>query len=159
MFVFSIVLVVVMVISIAVSLHLGPHLGVGSGIISLVISAIAIIFATTRSGPIDTTLLIIYLLALAISIAVIVFGARSIIAETKVPRSRATTSPIGHIGRALSDIDPEGRVKVNGEEWSARSVDSPIPIGSEVFVVDADKIHLTVTARTSDPFSINVQND
>ena len=42
---------------------------------------------------------------------------------------------IGEIGRALSDLDPDGKVLVHGEYWDARAAGGRIDIGSEVRIV------------------------
>ncbi len=41
---------------------------------------------------------------------------------------------VGEIGKALSDLDPDGKVMVHGEYWDARATGGPIDIGSDVRV-------------------------
>lgn len=45
-----------------------------------------------------------------------------------------TAGLIGEVGRALGDLDPDGKVLIHGEYWDARSVSGPIAKGSEVRV-------------------------
>jgi membrane-bound serine protease (ClpP class) len=42
---------------------------------------------------------------------------------------------VGKIGTVLSDIDPVGKVLVNGEYWDARTSGAAIPSGASVRVV------------------------
>lgn len=50
---------------------------------------------------------------------------------------------IGEIGRARTDIDPEGQVQVHGEIWSAYA-DEPIPSGERIRVVEVDGLQVKV---------------
>jgi membrane-bound serine protease (ClpP class) len=45
-----------------------------------------------------------------------------------------TAGLVGELGRALSDLDPEGKVLVHGEYWDARTTGGRIERGSEVRV-------------------------
>lgn len=45
-----------------------------------------------------------------------------------------TAGLVGEIGRALSDLDPDGKVLVHGEYWDARALGDRIDEGSEVRV-------------------------
>ncbi|MEX1310086.1 MAG: nodulation protein NfeD [Candidatus Sulfomarinibacteraceae bacterium] len=45
-----------------------------------------------------------------------------------------TAGLVGEIGRALSDLDPDGKVLVHGEYWDARALGDRIDKGSEVRV-------------------------
>jgi len=51
---------------------------------------------------------------------------------------------VGEVGRALTDLDLEGKVSVHGEYWNARA-DSRIPQGERVRVVRVDSLCLIVT--------------
>ncbi len=42
---------------------------------------------------------------------------------------------VGEVGRAISDLAPEGKVAVHGEYWDARSTGGEIAGGSRVRVV------------------------
>jgi membrane-bound ClpP family serine protease len=51
---------------------------------------------------------------------------------------------IGASGVAVSDLDPEGIVKVQGEEWSAVAVNAPVQSGTAVQVVGRGGVRLEV---------------
>ncbi len=53
---------------------------------------------------------------------------------------------VGEVGRALSDLDPDGKVLVHGEYWDARSTVGRIESGSEVRVQKANDRRLDVTS-------------
>jgi membrane-bound serine protease (ClpP class) len=53
---------------------------------------------------------------------------------------------VGEVGRALSDLDPDGKVLVHGEYWDARSTGGRIESGSEVRVQKANDRRLDVTS-------------
>ncbi len=52
---------------------------------------------------------------------------------------------IGEKARAIRDIDPEGKVELRGEIWSAVSANGRIPAGEPVRIVAARKLILTVS--------------
>ena len=51
---------------------------------------------------------------------------------------------MGEVGEALTDLDPDGRVYVHSEYWTATSTGGEIPKGARVVVVSVDKMKLTV---------------
>ena len=52
---------------------------------------------------------------------------------------------VGEIGRALSNLDPYGKVLVHGEYWDARATGGRIDIGSDVRVVSVGDRRIDVT--------------
>lgn len=52
---------------------------------------------------------------------------------------------VGETGKALTDIDPEGKVLVHGEYWDARSTGGRIDKGREVRVESVGDRHIDVT--------------
>jgi membrane-bound serine protease (ClpP class) len=56
---------------------------------------------------------------------------------------------IGEVGIALSDVDPQGTVRVFGEEWTATS-SGPIQAGSPVLVVGEHGLKLRVEPFTGE---------
>jgi membrane-bound serine protease (ClpP class) len=53
---------------------------------------------------------------------------------------------IGEVGRAATELAPEGKVYVHGELWAARS-DAPVARGEEVRVLGVDGLRLTVAKK------------
>jgi membrane-bound serine protease (ClpP class) len=64
----------------------------------------------------------------------------------RLRRMRALTGAeglVGARGRALTDLAPEGRVKVRGAVWTARS-SSEVEAGQDVIVTGMHGLHLEV---------------
>lgn len=51
---------------------------------------------------------------------------------------------IGKIGTATTNLQPEGRVRVAGQDWKAESIDGPIGAGEEIEVTGNESIKLIV---------------
>ena len=64
-------------------------------------------------------------------------------------------SIVDKVGKVTVDIDPingKGQVKVNGDTWSAKSInDEPIPVGTEVIIerIDGVKVLVRKAKQTS----------
>lgn len=55
---------------------------------------------------------------------------------------------IGQTARVTQDLDPRGAVLVLGERWNAEAIDgAPIPVGSEVEIVEARSLRLRVRPK------------
>ena len=52
---------------------------------------------------------------------------------------------IGRCGKATTDLNPDGYVKVDGELWHAHSDDASIKKGDSIIVLGLDRITLRVT--------------
>jgi membrane-bound serine protease (ClpP class) len=57
---------------------------------------------------------------------------------------------VGQKGTSLSELSPEGSVRVGGETWSARSAEGAIPAGSPVEVVGREGLCLVVRRRSAE---------
>jgi membrane-bound serine protease (ClpP class) len=57
---------------------------------------------------------------------------------------------IGAVGKAVSDLDPAGKVYIRGEHWNAVSIES-IPRGARVEVTAVDGLQLRVRRATGSP--------
>ena len=149
----SLVLLALSALVIAVGIHLGPHTSIGAGGLSLVIAVVAVAFVASHSGSITTLSLLIYGLMLLLSLGTIGIGAKGIISAPKVATAERYKSLLGKTGVASTDLSPAGTVTVDGESWSAEALSGSIALGSKVFVVEADQIHLKVAIDTFDSIS------
>jgi membrane-bound serine protease (ClpP class) len=57
---------------------------------------------------------------------------------------QAPSRVYGQVGVVISDLDPEGTVRVRAEEWTAMSESGPIPAGERVRVVGERGLRLRV---------------
>lgn len=95
-------------------------------------------------------------LSFGISAAVTIFVLRPIalreIAKRSPKTATNTDALIGAEAKALVDVTEEtGRVRLKGEEWSARSQSGAIPADSRVTVVAIDGAEAIVTALQPTP--------
>ena len=54
------------------------------------------------------------------------------------------TTMIGMIGKAVSELNPEGTVKIRGELWQAIAADGTINRGEEITVFEQERLILKV---------------
>lgn len=69
--------------------------------------------------------------------------------DSSTPESKTNVNSLpGQIAEALTDVTARGgRIKLDGEVWSARTYDAPIPEGSIVIVSRIDGAHAIVELR------------
>jgi membrane-bound serine protease (ClpP class) len=85
--------------------------------------------------------------AFGIFAAIIVFA----VGRTFMLRQTAGVDElIGSIGRAVSDLDPSGKVFIRGEHWNAVSIE-PIPGGARVEVTGVEGLQLRVRRASGPP--------
>ena len=54
---------------------------------------------------------------------------------------------VGHVGEARTDLNPKGRIFVDGSLWSATSVSGDVSKGELVDVISMEGLRLTVRRR------------
>ena len=104
-------------------------------------AAISTVF--TPSSPIQSAVfLIVSLLCLIITRPLVKkFKKKSRIINTNADR---LVGQSGVVTMDIQDCDTVGQVKVNGEVWSALSIDAPIPKGSKIKVLSIEGVKLIV---------------
>ena len=122
-------------------LHTGPHSHVAAGVIGTVAAIWLVIMAAT--GNSSATLWSLLGADLVVSGGIAVVGYKAI----RSPQSSSsirTHSLQGSFGTAVSDLSPDGVVRVNGETWSATSLNGSVDKGSSIQVVSAGGVRLEV---------------
>ena len=114
------------------------------GVVALVIGAVILVESPWPEGRIrlSTALGV----ALPLGVITVVLLRLAIAAQ----RSKAVTGSegmIGAVGRAQTDIDPEGKALVHGEIWNARA-EQEIPQGSRIRVRAIEGLTLLVEAKS-----------
>ncbi len=155
MVIVSLVLLVLTLFVVAAGVHLGPHSSIGAGASSFVIAGVAIAFLAGSSRSVTTLTLLIYGLIFVISIGTIALGVKGVMSKSKALTPQRYLSLLGRTGVASTDLAPSGTVTVDGESWSADALEGTIKEGTNIFVVEADQIHLKVAIDT---FSLASQN-
>jgi len=105
------------------------------GVIALLVGSLTLFdIADRRFGLSLTTVLSVVGVTAALSIFVL---SKGLTIQRRQPVT-GRTSLIGRIGTARVDLEPEGTVFLNGEYWTARAVDGPIPKGAQIRVERVD---------------------
>lgn len=84
---------------------------------------------------------------LSVVIVSVLFFVFAIGMGIKAQRRKPTTGVeglVGEVGEAVSDLHPEGQVRVHGEIWTAESVDGKIRNGTKVTVTEVSNLKIKV---------------
>ena len=113
------------------------------GVLSLLMGSIMLIDSTEEFMQISWSVIIPGVLFTALFF---LFAIGLGIRAQKRRKVSGTEGLIGQIGRAHTDIDPEGSVAIHGEFWTATSAES-VPAGSKVRVIEADGLELKIEKK------------
>jgi membrane-bound ClpP family serine protease len=123
-----------------VGFHSGPHVHAAAGVIGVLAAVWLVVMAVDgRSAPILWALLTADLVVSAGVGVMAWFGLSG-----RVDGGRRPASVEGAEGIAVSDLTPEGIVRVRGEQWSAVSVNGTVRAGTRVQVLRVTGVHLEV---------------
>ncbi len=117
------------------------------GILSLLLGSLMLF---QSSSGLDM-LTLSWQLVLVVVVMTTIFFVFAIGLGIRAQRRKPTTGSqglIGEVGIAMTELAPEGEVKVHGEFWRAKAEGPPVPRGSKITVVAVD--NLTLTVRTLD---------
>ena len=122
--------------------HAGPHAHLLAGALGVVAAAWFVAMAADgRSAPVLWALLSS---DLVVSAGVVFLAYKGLSAGRTYVSTRHRVSPEAAQGVAVSDLDPNGLVRVRGETWSAVSVNGTVRSGAPVQVVRAEGVRLEV---------------
>jgi membrane-bound ClpP family serine protease len=144
MWVIAGVLIGLVVLASLIGFHVGPHAHVAAGIFGVLAAAWLVVMAVDgRSAPVLWALLSA---DLVVSAGFGVLGWKGITTRGIHVTDRHLVSPAGAEGIAVGNLDPEGIVRVNGENWSAVAVNGTVQAGTPVQVVRVKGVRLEVWA-------------
>ncbi|MGA2529389.1 MAG: NfeD family protein [Acidimicrobiales bacterium] len=135
------VLLGLVVLASLLGFHVGPHVHLVAGILGVLAAVWLVLMAIDgRTAPVLWVLL---------GADVVVSAGIGTMAwkGLTTPGSyvaRRLVSPIGADGLAIGDLSPGGIVRVNGEDWSAVSMNGTVQAGSPVHVLRVAGVHLEV---------------
>jgi membrane-bound serine protease (ClpP class) len=116
------------------------------GIASLLLGSIMLF----RSGsPLDVVSLSwqVILASVLVTSAFFLFAiGMGIRAQRRKPQTGAQ-GIVGETGEALTELNPDGRIKVHGEIWNATSLDGTIHKGTAVIVAEVENLRLKIRQR------------
>ncbi len=125
-----------------VGFHTGPHSHVFAGVLG-VVTAIWLV-AMAIGGQTAPLLWALLSADLVVSAGVGVAAYKGIQSERALGSGGAHHSLVGKLGVATSDLNPDGLVRVNGETWSATSLNGTIQNGGAVQVIELEGVRLKV---------------
>ncbi|MDI6779532.1 MAG: nodulation protein NfeD [Bacteroidota bacterium] len=117
------------------------------GVISLVLGSIMLIDTESTLEVIEISwqvILVTVILTAAFFIFAIGFGIK---AQSRKPTT-GIEGIIGEIGETISNLEPEGQIRVHGELWNAESLDGSISKGTKVKVTQVSNLKLMVRKTT-----------
>jgi membrane-bound serine protease (ClpP class) len=117
------------------------------GVISLVLGSIMLIDTESTLEVIKISwqvILVIVILTAAFFIFAIGFGIK---AQSRKPTT-GIEGIIGEIGETISNLEPEGQIRVHGELWNAESLDGSVSKGTKVKVTRVSNLKLMVRKTT-----------
>jgi membrane-bound ClpP family serine protease len=149
----AVVVLVVVALAIAVGVHTGPHGLVAAGTLGIAAS-IGFVIGVIALAPTGTRTFVAWFLLAAtafISAGAVVAGAVALPALRRRHTAIGAGGLYGADGVAVTELAPEGTVRVRGETWSAESVNGRVPVGAPVHVMEIDGLRLRVWSDTVEP--------
>ena len=163
MWVIAGVLLGLVVLASLIGFHVGPHAHVAAGIFGVLAAAWLVVMAVDgRSAPVLWALLSA---DLVVSAGIGTMAWKGLTTRGINVAGRHLVSPNGAEGVAIGDLDPEGIVRVHGENWSAVAVNGPVRAGTPVQVVRVAGVRLegwgdeTAAARGGNELDVAIPTD
>jgi membrane-bound ClpP family serine protease len=142
------ILLGLVVLASLVGFHAGPHAHLAAGILGVAAAAWLIFMAVSGSSAPGLWALLTADLVVSAGVGL---AAWSALFRDDGSRHRHHLSALeAHEGVAVSDLDPEGIVRVRGEQWSAVSVNGSVPRGTRVQILRAAGVRLEVWGEEAD---------
>ena len=113
------------------------------GIISLILGSIMLIDVKSAWGALTISWEVIAMFVIVTILFFLIVIGLGIKAQRKKPAT-GSEGIVGEIGRAISDLNPGGLVRVHGEIWDAESLDSKIDSGNKIIVEQVNNLKLKV---------------
>jgi membrane-bound serine protease (ClpP class) len=113
------------------------------GIISLVLGSIMLIDVKSAWGALTISWEVIAMIAVITILFFLLIIGLGIKAQRRKPATGAE-GIVGEIGKAISDLEPNGLVRVHGEIWDAETIDIKIEAGSKIIVEQVNNLKLKV---------------
>lgn len=116
------------------------------GVISLILGSLMLI----KTDPGFDVLQVSWEVILLFVILTVSFFTLAIGLGIKAQRRKPTTGPEGllnEIGEAITELEPNGKVKVHGEIWNAESIDGKIFKGGKIIVTGISDLKLQIKKK------------
>jgi|HubBroStandDraft_1064217.scaffolds.fasta_scaffold91079_2 membrane-bound ClpP family serine protease len=136
------VLLGVVLLSSLLGFHAGPHAHVFAAGLGVAVAVFLFILAAT--GHSSATLWTLFGADLAVSAGVGTIGWKGLSTSRVRPYGHGSVGLVGVEGVAVTDLAPEGIVRIRGENWSSTSLNGTVHAGDTVQVVKASGVRLSV---------------
>jgi membrane-bound ClpP family serine protease len=136
------VLLGVVLLSSLLGFHVGPHAHVVAATLGAAVAVVLFVLAAT--GHSSATLWTLFGADLAVSAGVGTIGWKGLTTARVRPYGHGSAGLVGVDGVAVTDLAPEGIVRIRGENWSSTSLNGTVRAGSAVSVVKASGVRLSV---------------
>ena len=141
------VLLGLVVLASLIGFHVGPHAHLLAGVFGVLAGGSLVILAV--AGSITALVWVLFAGDLTISAGVGYLAWRGLAGQRQPFAEHRLLTRARAAGVAISDLDPEGIVRVQGEEWSAVAINAPVRSGSSVLVVGHGGVRLKVWGEES----------
>jgi membrane-bound ClpP family serine protease len=135
-------LIGLMILGLLVGLHTGPHTHGVASIFGVAAAAWLIVMAT--QGHTLSLVIVLLVAVVLVTTGTIALTWRGLSNQAALPSGSKASSLEGSQGTAVTDLGPEGIVRVRGEDWSARSLNGQVHAGDRVQVINAVGVRLEV---------------
>jgi membrane-bound serine protease (ClpP class) len=132
--------IVLFVVEVKVASH---GLLTAGGIISLLLGSIMLFRSDSGLDVVSLSWQVI-LMVVAVTAAFFIFAIGMGVRAQRLKPVTGAQGIIGETGEAMTDLKPDGQVKVHGEIWNATSLEGPIRKGTWVKVEELDNLRLKV---------------
>lgn len=149
MWVITGVLLGLVVLASVIGFHVGPHAHLAAGVLGVLAAASMVWLAVEGSG--SALLWVLFAGDLSMSAGVGYLAWRGLSDRDRQPAEHRLLTASRSDGVAISDLDPAGIVRVQGEDWSAVAVNAPVRRGSHVLVVGRGGVRLEVWGEELPP--------
>ena len=128
--------------------HPGLGLPLIGGLVFLIFGALFLFNSAVANASVSLWLIGVVAAALALFF---LFVVRGVLAARHLPKNQVPTKTlVGMTGVTINDLMPDGRVRVNHENWTAESDGGGIPAETEIRVLEVKGLRLIVT-RANEP--------
>lgn len=149
MWVITGVLLGLVVLASLIGFHVGPHAHLLAGVLGVLAAASLVTLAV--EGDSSAWLWALFAADTSMSAGVGYLAWRGLSDRGQQSAEHRLLTRARAEGVAISDLDPAGIVRVQGEEWSAVAINAPVRRGSQVLVVGRGGVRLEVWGEESPP--------
>jgi membrane-bound ClpP family serine protease len=143
------VLLGLVVLASLIGFHVGPHAHLVAGVVGVVAGVSLVILALAGSG--SALVWVLFAGDLTVSAGVGYLAWRGLSDRRQPHGEHRLLTRARAEGVAISDLDPDGLVRVQGEDWSAVAINAPVRSGSPVLVVGHAGVRLEVWGEELPP--------